>query len=139
MQIRSQRADTRALRASGAKGIAPISPQPDAPKADAMLARPAFSHLFFSAVLIASISCVSIAQQTHRGPAPTNARPQPKSTPPRAETGKSVKLAQNRPAAPPIRSEVDEPAPREPSHKVMRIASLTPEEVKAKQSTALRR
>jgi hypothetical protein len=112
---------------------------PDAPKADAMLARPAFSQIIPCLVVSAALSATASFAQSPRGPAPTTGRTPSKSTDSNGRTNKSLKVAQNRSAAPPITGEDDEPAPREPSRKVMRIASLSPEEIKAKQSTALRR
>lgn len=104
-----------------------------------MLARRAFSRVTLCFLITAGLSCgVSIAQAP-RGPAPTTSNSKAKSVAPQAGDRESIRVAQNRAAAPPIGSTSDAAAPREPSRQVMRIASLTPEEVKAKQSTAIRR
>ncbi len=87
-----------------------------------------------------------VAQSTSKRPAPKDGpapekRSAASSSPTRTRPDESLKVAQ-RPAPRSEEPDLAEPAPlpvRDPGRKVMQVASLSAEEVKAKQSTALRR
>lgn len=115
-------------------------------RASVMLALTSVLRCPFLMFVISLASVTAFAQSTSKRPAPTEVNTTAKRSAPSASVGRtrpgeSVRVAQ-RSGAGAEEPETREPAPlpaRDPSRKVEQVASLTVDEVKAKQSTALRR